>query len=109
MAFAKSPKDWPGGVMEENVWLAWGKLVEKWVKEPSSRPSTLSDFQKQLADNNVPMKLTKSLKNIEFLPYKPGVLYIPLLTEKMIAEGEKWMEEIAAPGHGKGKYPLPAF
>jgi hypothetical protein len=109
MAFVRSPKNWPGGVIEEDVWLAWGKLVEKWVKDPSSRPGTLTDFQRQLADNNVPMKLPEYLKNVEFLSYKQDVLYIPLPSKEMITEGERWMEEIAERGHGKGKYPLPSF
>lgn len=89
MVIARSPKNWPGGVIEEHVWLSWGRLVEKWVKEPNARSSTPAEFQKQQADNNVPMKLPKSLKNVEFLPYKQDVLYIPLPTEEMVTKGER--------------------
>ena len=57
----------------------------------------------------IPMMIPDSAEKVEFVDYEAKTVYVPLPSETMITMGQEWMKAIAEKGHGKGKYPLPAF
>ena len=34
-------------------YLNWGNLIQKWINDPTTRPSTVGDLRRQLRDNEV--------------------------------------------------------
>jgi hypothetical protein len=61
-------------------WLNWGNLVQKWVDSPTSRPNTVGELRGQLTDNKVQGEVAgddKRLVSIQSYTDDPkGPLYI---------------------------------
>ncbi|RXT42143.1 hypothetical protein [Bradyrhizobium betae] len=82
----------------------WGDLVKKWARDPTTRPATIAEFQKQLDDYGVIATFPRPFTEINFIQpsYKDGKLLIKLPDADVLAETEKALM-------GSANYPLPLF
>ena len=96
---------------DEN-WLAWGKLVDKWIDNPGSRPTTVQ-LLRDAMDNANP-RVYGTIKGnpgrgVQVVPYSGSNILIPIPTRAMVNEDIRILQGVLNNPPGQRNYPLPQF
>jgi len=81
---------------------AYGNLIKKWAKDPSTRPTNLDEFKQQVADAGVGMNIPDRLTSLRIIDQKEDILTVVIPLRQMIEDSEA----LFASG---GAYRLPDF
>jgi hypothetical protein len=96
---------------DEN-WVAWGKLVFKWITNASSRPTTVQLLRDAM--RNATPRVYGDIRGagtraVQIIPYSGANILIPIPTDAMIEADKALLQAIAGGPVGERHYPLPEF
>lgn len=96
---------------DEN-WLAWGKLVFKWITNAGSRPDTVQKLRDAM--RNATPRVYGDIRGVgtravQIIPYSGTNILIPIPTDVMIEADKALLKSIAEGPVGERHYPLPEF